>query len=513
MMIKLRWQDALLPFLLGLIYFILPNRNPGNDAWAYAASARWGQELFSPHHLLYNLPGRLWSLLTGGWRVIEFMQALNALTTAIILLLMSRFFPLGTKGILRKYLAQLLAGSCFVVFHYATENEAYMIPAALMFYAFFLMRNGKTLLISGLLLALSFLFHQQHIVSLGAAFVYLVFVEKKSFKELFLFLTPSIVLIPLVYGIAWTQEPLLENPFQYFFHDFYKGSATWVAGSKHWVLAPVNLIRIFLYVHGDIIAIVANGTSQGLIGILGGIIFFGSIGFLIIKFLKSVRAKSESNSFRGVSFYFRREDNKWLNLFWFGFLGHFVFSMWFGANHEFMVPLPFVGVVLLINLIGESYKPVLLWCSSGLLIWNISFSGISQRFQILDPSQHLAQLIQEYPQAIWILYDESRVRHVLNYYAGKQAINLLHGPEWYLETGRKDSELAEIIREAHLQNIQVYSDCPYRPRPFNRASFTRAEDTDFWNAFEVQPILNIETLGHSYPISQILPPRAQCYRN
>lgn len=498
-----------MPFLFLCIYLILPNRNPGNDAWAYAASARWGDELFSPHHLLYNIPGRLWSIFTGGWRVIEFMQALNAIVAAGALMIISRLFPDEAKGISKKFLAQLLTGSCFVVFHYATENEAYMIPVLFMLVSFYLLRNGKNLLASGLLLAFAFLFHQQHIVSLAAAFIYLIWVQKKSIVPIVRFLTPSILLIPLMYGVAWYIEPLLDNPIQYFFHDFYKGSATWIAGSKHWVLAPVNLFRILLFVHGDVLTLVSDNSSQGLIGIIGGLIFIGSAFVILVKMFKSVWVGGIIKFFRNKMIFPESPLKGCLKLLGIGFLGYFLFSVWFGANHEFMVPLPFLGIVLLVNLIRETDKPILLWMGSGMLIWNISFSGISQRFQVTEPTQHLAQLIQEYPKAIWVLYDESRVRHVLNYYEGKQAVNLLHGPEWYLETGRKDAELLEIIREAQYQGMQVYSDCPNRPRPLNRASLTRAEHPDFWRSFEVQPFLTIETIGHSYPISQILPPRTQ----
>jgi hypothetical protein len=501
------WQNIQIPFLLFFFYLLLPNRNPGNDAWAYATAARWGEELFSPHHLIYNIPGRIWSLLTGGWRVMEFMQGLNALAAFTSLWVLAQFFPSNKIGLFRMKITQGLAGASFVVFHYATENEAYMIPVFLMITAYGFIQKEGFEFGAGVLLTLAALFHQQHLLSFAAAFVYLVFIAKIPFRRIVYFTLPMVILLPLAYIGAWYLEPLLDNPFQYFFHDFYKGSATWVAGGKHWILAPINLSRIFLYLHGDILPILQQAPVQGIIALLGGIMFLGGLILWGIRSFKEFRFSSKS-PFLPSQEVNGNKDSSWRHLFFLGFTAHLIFALWFGANHEFMVPLAFLGGVLLLSWIQDNQLTLWMWVVAGMFLWNTSLAGFSQRFLVLDPSQHLAQLIQQYPKAIWILYDESRVRHVLNYFEGQQAVNLLHGPEWYLETGRDPEELVELIREAQNLGYSVYSDCPDRPKRWNRARFTRVEDPEFWKSFEVQHFLTLETLGYNYPISQILPPRA-----
>lgn len=504
---RLFWQEIQIPFLLFFFYLLLPNRNPGNDAWAYAAAARWGQELFSPHHLIYNIPGRIWSLLTGGWRVMEFMQGLNALAAFASLWVLARFFPNHKMGLFRMKIAQGLAGASFVVFHYATENEAYIFPVFLMMSAYWCIQKERLELIAGILLTLAALFHQQHLLSFAAACIYLAFIAKIPVRRIVYFSMPMLILLPLAYIGAWYLEPLLDNPFQYFFHDFYKGSATWVAGSKHWILAPINLIRIFLYLHGDILPIIQHSPVQGIIALVGGGMFLGGLILWSIRAIRDFKSR-DRNTVIPISEHGPNKNLSWKPLYLLGFAAHLLFALWFGANHEFMVPLSFLGAILLLNWINDHLIVFWMWIVTGMFFWNISLAGYSQRFLVLDPTQHLAQLSQQYPKAIWIVYDESRVRHVLNYFEGQQAVNLLHGPEWYLETGRNTAELVEIIRDAQNQGYAVYSDCPNRPKRWNRARLTRLDDPEFWHSFEVQQFLNLETLGYSYPISQILPPRA-----
>jgi hypothetical protein len=520
----------IIPLVFVGLYGFLPNRNPGNDAWAYAAAARWGEELFSPHHLLYNLPGWLWSRAFQGWRVIEFMQALNAFSAGICLFLVGRLLQGKGLALPSVRLLQALIGSSFVVFHYATENEAYILPMvfALGGLSFLhgpnLIFSNQRLLRAGFLLALAVLIHQQHLVTLLTAFGFLFITgNAPRLKTIIWFLVPALALIAFGYVSAWEIEPLLANPFQYFFHDFYQGSARWVAGGKHWILAPVNLIRIFLYLHGDLLGLMKQEGVMAMTGLSGGIFFLTGIVLGVRKFLRGRHSSSTSisqdknlhpisgGSISGPlhtvqNLLIRFATSTGIS----GFVGlaHLLFALWFGANHEFMVPLPFLfGVAAGGSMMGI-YRPALYWCLSGLMIWNLTLSGVTQRFMTTDPSVALAQMVQQYPQAVWVLYDESRIRHILKYYSGEDPQNLLHGPEWYAETGRDVSELSEIIQEALNRDYAVYSDCPERPRPWNRASMTRVKAEDYWQNWETGFVMSVPTLSHSYPVFRILPARA-----
>lgn len=505
-----------IPVLTGIIYLLLPNHNPGNDAWAYAAAARWGSEVFSPHHLLYNVPGRIWSLASDGWMVLEFMQALNALSAAISLSLFARLaLPQSDSRWLP--LAQFFAGSTFSVLYYATENEAYMLPIPLVLWALIQIRNNqnsRAWLMAGCWLTLAFLIHQQHLMSFLAFAVVALISKDQRWRRLVLLSMPFTVLVPVAYYFAWAQEPLLESPFQYFFHDFYQGSATWVAGSKHWMLAPVNLVRIFIFLHGDIAAVLTHNPALGMTGMAGAALLVWG-GWLIGKSLiPSLRhcVSSLGKKIRMVNFSWSGLPDshttltaliKLLLLF------HLIFALWFGANHEFMLPIPVLLSLLWLYRPGLVSAKGLVFFSLGMLAWNLSFCTIPKRFFRTDPSLALAQMIEQYSNDAWILFDESRIRHIMVYFSGKQPGNLLHGPEWYIETGRYPAQLGDLIAELHQGGYRIYSDCPGRPRPLNRASLTRADASGFWTAWEIVPIGEIKTFSDGYPISQIMPLRAE----
>ncbi|MEJ7658681.1 MAG: hypothetical protein WKG07_03175 [Hymenobacter sp.] len=70
------WPSLAVVGLLTAICLALPTANATGDAWYYAACARWGQELWQPHHLLYNAIGWGWLRVVGaagprrpGWRL------------------------------------------------------------------------------------------------------------------------------------------------------------------------------------------------------------------------------------------------------------------------------------------------------------------------------------------------------------------------------------------------------------------------------------------------------------
>lgn len=504
-----------IPVLTGIIYLLLPNHNPGNDAWAYAAAARWGSEVFSPHHLLYNVPGRIWSLASGGWNVMEFMQALNALSAALSLALLTRLAPPQSDSRWLP-LAQFFAGSTFSVLYYATENEAYMLPIPLMLGALIQIRNiqnPRAWLMAGCLLTLAFLFHQQHLMSFLAFATVAMLNRDQRWNRLLFLSIPFAVLVPVAYYFAWVQEPLLESPFQYFFHDFYQGSATWVAGSKHWILAPVNLVRIFIFLHGDIAAVLIQNPALGMTGMAGAALLVWG-GWIIGRnsipslwhSIASWGKKIRMDNLKEPSFSPHLILTVLILLL---LLFHLVFALWFGANHEFMLPIPVLLSLLWLYRPGLIPAKGLFFFSVGMLAWNLSFSTIPKRFYRTDPSLALAQMIEQYPNDAWILFDESRIRHIMVYFSGKQPGNLLHGPEWYIETGRYPAQLNDLITELHQGGYRIYSDCPGRPRPLNRASLTRADASEFWTAWEIIRIGEIKTLSESYPVSQILPLRAE----
>lgn len=132
------WPSVAVAGLLTALCLALPTANATGDAWYYAACARWGQELWQPHHLLYNGIGHLWLRLVGatgpapaGLLALTWLQRLNALAGGACLLALARLLKrAGTPApAIPAWL--LLVGSCFGVLRFATENETYILPLLL----------------------------------------------------------------------------------------------------------------------------------------------------------------------------------------------------------------------------------------------------------------------------------------------------------------------------------------------------------------------------------------------
>ena len=166
------WIPALLPFIPVVLYLLLPNQNPGSDAWGYTAlelkRQTQGTPYFSPHHLLFHEFGHSTFRLFP-FRFIDFMgwmQILNAFFGGVSLWF---FYKISLHSFDKKTALVLtfLVGSTFGIIRFATENETYVIPITLSLAGSLalLKRNNsfKWLYAGFLLLGLAVLFHQIHI--------------------------------------------------------------------------------------------------------------------------------------------------------------------------------------------------------------------------------------------------------------------------------------------------------------------------------------------------------------
>lgn len=497
------------PAGLVVVYLIFLNFNPGNDAWAYAASARWGTEIFSPHHLLYNfigiLPGYLWEILGFKVNYLLLMQFMNAILCGYALYLLGEILNIRNLTLSGIRIAQSVAGLSFVVFRFATENEAYIVPVVCMMGACLNFYKTETAAISfkkglfyiSICLTTGILFHQQQILSMLAFFFYYLLRKKYQLRQTLMLWIPALVLIPLVYSMAWYFEPLQSNPLRYFLHDFYSGSAHMIPGMQQWILIPVSLIRIWIQVHGNIIPVVVQFPWLAIFAIAGFICLITFVYLSIKPIFQKIRVIWGSGNSLACA---QSEDLLILLLF---FL-HLFFALWFGANQEFMVPLPFVWVILCagsmqIQFTHVNWKIFL----TGLCLWNLSVAGIPQRYLIMDASQKIAASVQDKPQFVWCLYEESRIRHIVYYHTGKQPGNLIHGPEWYLEVRGTTQTLSDTLNLLMDSGKTVLTDCPDRPVMYSRARMVRADAGNFWDNYKILKVFEIQTVTGVFPLHSV----------
>src|SRR5690606_9217065 len=114
-----------------VIYFLFPNRNLSSDSYGYAIGIRTGEDLYSPHHLLYNwlyyylsLPIR-W--LFPSIDVLKLCMIFNALATGGILLTTASILRKLKVGTVQVSLWLLFIGFSFGIWRFSLENESYLV--------------------------------------------------------------------------------------------------------------------------------------------------------------------------------------------------------------------------------------------------------------------------------------------------------------------------------------------------------------------------------------------------
>jgi len=508
-MSSLKYQKVItcLFFLFWIfIYTVFRNNNPSNDAWAYAASAKWGFELFSPHHLLYNLPGfiltHVLQYLGFSPDVLILMQTLNAIAAGACLWMFYRL--LQQEGFVLKQVVTALTaiGSSYVFLRYATENETYIFPLFCMLSALFYWnqyiryQNLIYLIASGSLMGSGILFHQQQIISLIALTLYIFIYRKLSLRSFMYLILPVIIITGLGYISVWAfTDTFTASPLHYFFHDFIQGSASFTPGWKQWILTPVSLIRTGFQLHGNILPIV-NENRVLIIGLIISILFVWMAVVLLIKNRHLLRMPIQK-----------------LKLPVYLFIGHLVFALWFGANHEFMVPLPVLGAWSLLSFTWTMPSGIVRLFVLGMLIWNISIAMYPQAFMTLSSEQACVEQIQKTPGTVWVLQEANAIRHRLFYDTGVKAENLLQGPAWYYAVKGSTEELHKHIDSLLLLGVPVYTDCLNRPQVWSRANWLNAEYEIFASTYTLEPVMIFEVLGMEFPVYRLLPLRVSAERS
>ncbi len=476
--------------ILLVIYMLFPTSNSTIDAYAYASNAKYGEDLFQSHHLLYSVSGYLWCEFLNVFDVnpLKALKILNALFAFFSLLMLGGILKrLGFEK--NKVLVWIFfVGSSWALMRFSTENETYVIPIFFSLvgsYSLLLYMQSskiKYLFLSGLFAAIACLYHQIHFFW-WLAMAIIVLKEYRFYKSL-VFILPALI-VPIVYLLVlcfYSNSPCsIDSFFQFVFRDFINGNATVNFGIKSFVLTVISFIRTFFQLHGYLAVL----FSKLIFGVLLLIPIF-LLGYSLF-FLKLIK------------FDFPKLKNKFLSIHLLAFLLHLHFAFLSSGNAEFMVMLPFLLTIFMsIVLINE--VRFLLLLSLGMLIWNIFYGLYPLNQFTLDGvglvKNHIVK--NNDSEGLYILFNKPHIENVVYYEMQNNRINYISGT-YNVSPG----VLMATVDSALKKGSKVYTDCLYRPKTWSRESLTLSSQLDF-SAYKAEKIDSINTITGRYFLVQLM---------
>ncbi|MGI4834836.1 MAG: hypothetical protein ACRYFK_15380 [Janthinobacterium lividum] len=550
--------------VLTALCLALPTHNPTGDAWYYAACARWGHELWQPHHLLYNGVGWLWLRLvhaTGpapaGNAALPWLQALNSLAYGGCLLLLG---PLLRRAGARPAAvpAWLLAvGSTFGMLRFAVENEAYIQPllAALGASLAWAQALGRApfgraatldraplesakilpdifgnqysssrwgwLPLAGLLAALACLLHQMLVWWwLGLLLGLQPWRSRLALGAALAYVAPAL-LVPLAY---WLAAPPGGGPLgvvRFALHDYLTGGARVGLGGRGWLLTPINLVRTLGQVHGNLLPLLHRWPLP-----LGA----AAAGSLALATWAMVGARPQPRSTQAASSSYKTDNQKYE----LATAGPVDASAWAAAgrvrrthgliaalqlgfavlsagNAEFMVMLPALAALALAGGLRAWPARRVAVLGVALLLWNLAAGLVPAHllaFTAAGPALRAA--VRRQPAAWFILLDPNPLRNQLHYYTGQSA-----APARVLGlVGQDSARFRAWLRRRLASGAAVYTDALGGPRPLDRARLTLGDPAaPLLGGFGARRVAVLPTFLGPYYLSKLALPAAQQRRS
>lgn len=463
----------LIAFLLLVVYLLFPNHNSSIDSVAYASDIKYGEELFVPHHLFYNITGYFFINILDfagiHGEVLALMKVFNALL-AFLCLVIFLFILKEMKKETREASGILfIAGVSFGFWRFAVENEVYILPVFLsLVSSFFFIRYFHTKKIiftwlSGLFGAIACLYHQIHFFWWLGLLVGLALFERRL-KTLIYYFLPAL-LVPLVYGLVivfYHHLNLTVGSFiHYIFSDYYSGNIVRHIGRENFFMEFISLARTFLQVHGNILLIFNSYPFWLKISSL-------FILFILLIIMTRVIFWGIKKS-RGESFI--------ISTFLLVFALQFIFAFFSIGNAEFMVMLPFVLLIIFFSVFRA--VPLLLYLAGFfMLTWNFLFAVYpGNKFQHSRPDEYIS-IIKKDPENLYILTNKGEIETWM-YYENKTKPGNLYDPPSYLVSREKGMEgLEKKISEYLSSGKKVFTNCLDEPQVFSRKSYLEKSKTN-----------------------------------
>ncbi|TDN37667.1 hypothetical protein E4631_02050 [Hymenobacter sp. UV11] len=468
------WPSLAVAGLLTALCLALPTANATGDAWYYAACARWGQELWQPHHLLYNSIGALWLLLLGasgpapaGLAALAWLQSLNALVAGGCLLALAPL--LRRAGAPRAAVPAwlLLVGSCFGMLRFATENETYIQPLLLALLASLAWARAiqtkekawRWLLLAGLLAALACLVHQLMVWWwLGLLLGLRPWRGRAARAAAACYAAPAL-LVPLAYALAAPGG--VGNVVRFALHDYLTGNARVEIGGKSLLLTAISLVRTAVQVHGNLLPLLHRWPLL-LGGVALGSVALGVYSVLGCRPARPLPPLAVVNSARTV-----RRTHLLIGAL------HLGFAAQAAGNAEFMVMLPVLAAVALAGGWLVTWPPRRVAAAGvALLSWNLAFGLLpAHLLDYTGTGPALRARVLSQPGAWFLLRDPNLLRNQLQYYTGRPTA----APR-ILGLVRPDTAALGPWLIARLAaGDTVYTDALGGYRPFDRAQLMQGD--------------------------------------
>jgi hypothetical protein len=466
-----RFSYILILFML-FLYLSFPCADSTIDAWSYAASVQWGEEIFRSHHLLYNVVPLMFykSLVFLGFKPepLALSILLNGVFAAMILVVLLQFLQLLQTEVLKRNALLLFTGSSFAIMRFATENETYIIPvflslwASYFFYKALQEQRKKHYFLSGSLAALACLFHQIHFFWWLILLLSLLFQKvKKRLNFALLFLLPALM-VPLTYLaviIFDLKQDLNATNIMYFvFEEFHRGNVDTLISTDNFKFFFINIFRTFFQLHGYFLFL----FREHLFFILPLII---SSVLIVLAFVKGK-----------VSLHFRSSHGFFFRTHLLIVFLQLLFAFYSVGNAEFMVILPPLSALLiacLSNISGLFIRNMAL----AMLIWNFSLGILPLNKYDFNSTEKIYQKINADKDALYILFDKIRIENRYYYDHGGYPNHLINAPYYYIRKN-KTEELEAIITNAHEKNKLVLTDCIGNRGFINRANMLQKSDNE-----------------------------------
>jgi len=472
-------------YFLALFFFLLyafgATNNSSLDAWAYAADVSKGDNLFAPHHLLYSLLGYLWVGVINIFvdaDVLLLLKLLNAVFAAAILFVLFRFLGVFNNNNRINLLLVALVGSSWGITRFATENETYIVPLFFSLLGSFLLIKGeskKDIIFSGLFAALATLFHQVMFFWWLGLMLGLVF--KRNIKNIILFILPAFI-VPIVYSLVvyFKYETLsIDLLFRFVFSDYYSGAATLELGAKSVLLLFIGAFRSFVQVHGYIGNLLTESYWFWIAGFTAVVLIVTGL-FVLIRNFRFLNLKNT--------------PILWIYLVI--TLFQLAFALLAGGNSEFLVMLPVLVAIILINI--EKISSVALGLMvAGVFVWNISFGLIPLKYKTLDGSSMVVNHIASNSEkSAYILYSLPRIENEMNYKRVKNNPILI-------KYNQQGVSIADTVNTLLKNGYFVYTDVYNRPKTLSRENMV-FDLNDIQRVFEnysIEPTDSVSSItGH-----------------
>ena len=433
---------------LTALCLLLPSANPSADAWYYAACARWGQELWQPHHLLYNGIGWAWLHLVGGTgpAAMRWLQALNALAYGGCLLLLARLLARAGAAPAAVPAWVLLVGSCFGMLRFATDNEAYIQPLLLALGASVAWARGvagsadlvagetqqeilsqksatgafSAFLLAGLLAALACLVHQLLVWWWLALLLALRPWRRSTWRPALAYAAPAL-LVPLAYWLA-APGGGVGGTVRFALHDYLTGGARVEVGWKSLLLTPISLVRTVVQVHGSLLPLLRRyPLALGAAGLLSaGLAMVGLRSFfrLIFKPKNPRPAPMPPAAPAEAATRHVRRTHALIGA------AQLLFAAQAAGNAEFMVMLPALAAVALAGGLRRAWPPRRVAAlGMAVLAWNLATGLLpAHALPFADAGPALRARVLGQPRAWFVLLDPNLLRNQLHYFTGRPQV-------------------------------------------------------------------------------------------